>query len=108
MWSGTADPDDGSLATPADLLPYGTYEVRETEPATGYLPDEAWSFTFEVREDGKAYSPGEVLPIGCGVLSLVFTVQLIHISQRMDGNASMPGPQGPLQQHAHLRDADGA
>ena len=32
-----------------------------------------------------------VLPIGCGVLSLVFTVQLIHLSQRMDGNASMPG-----------------
>ena len=32
-----------------------------------------------------------VLPIGCGVLSLVFTVQLIHVSQRMDGNASMPG-----------------
>ena len=32
-----------------------------------------------------------VLPIGCGVLSMVFTVQLIHISQRMDGNASMPG-----------------
>ena len=30
-----------------------------------------------------------VLPIGCGVLSMVFTVQLIHISQRMDGNASM-------------------
>ena len=59
VWSGTADPDDGSLATPADLLPYGTYEVRETEPATGYLPDEAWSFTFEVREDGKVYSPGE-------------------------------------------------
>ena len=26
-----------------------------------------------------------------GVLSMVFTVQLIHISQRMDGNASMPG-----------------
>lgn len=32
-----------------------------------------------------------VLPIGCGVLSLVFTIQLIHVSQRMDGNASMPG-----------------
>ena len=31
-----------------------------------------------------------VLPIGCGVLSLVFTVQLIHLSQRMDGNASVP------------------
>ena len=31
------------------------------------------------------------LPIGCGVLSLVFTVKLIRISQRVDGNASMPG-----------------
>lgn len=31
-----------------------------------------------------------VLPIGCGVLSLVFTVQLIKISQRMDGSQSMP------------------
>lgn len=32
-----------------------------------------------------------ILPIGCGVLSLTFTLQLIRISQRMDGNASMPG-----------------
>ena len=32
-----------------------------------------------------------ILPIGCGVLSLVFTVKLIRISQRVDGNASMPG-----------------
>lgn len=32
-----------------------------------------------------------ILPIGCGILSLVFTVQLIKVSQRMDGNASMPG-----------------
>ena len=33
----------------------------------------------------------DILPIGCGVLSLVFTVKLIRISQRVDGNASMPG-----------------
>ncbi|WP_282742574.1 hypothetical protein [Olsenella uli] len=32
-----------------------------------------------------------ILPIGCGVLSLTFILQLIRISQRMDGNASMPG-----------------
>lgn len=32
-----------------------------------------------------------ILPIGCGVLSFVFTIQLIKISQRMDGNASFPG-----------------
>lgn len=32
-----------------------------------------------------------ILPIGCGVLSFSFTLQLIKISQKMDGNASMPG-----------------
>lgn len=32
-----------------------------------------------------------ILPIGCGVLSLVFTIKLIQISQRMDGNQSLPG-----------------
>ena len=32
-----------------------------------------------------------ILPIGCGVLSLVFTIKLIQISQRMDGNQSFPG-----------------
>lgn len=32
-----------------------------------------------------------ILPIGCGVLSFVFTVQLVKVSQKMDGNASMPG-----------------
>lgn len=32
-----------------------------------------------------------ILPIGCGVLGFVFTIKLIQISQRMDGNASMPG-----------------
>lgn len=32
-----------------------------------------------------------ILPIGCGVLSFVFTIKLIQISQRMDGNASLPG-----------------
>lgn len=32
-----------------------------------------------------------VLPIGCGVLGLVFTLKLIEISQRMDGNQSFPG-----------------
>lgn len=32
-----------------------------------------------------------ILPIGCGVLSLVFTIKLIQTSQRMDGTQSLPG-----------------
>lgn len=32
-----------------------------------------------------------ILPIGCGVLSLVFTIKLIQISQRMDGSQTLPG-----------------
>ena len=34
---------------------------------------------------------GDVSAYDCGVLSLVFTIKLIQISQRMDGSASMPG-----------------
>lgn len=36
-------------------LPYGTYELRETavSPASGYLPNTAWSRTFEIRSDGS-------------------------------------------------------
>ena len=32
-----------------------------------------------------------ILPIGCGVLGLVFTLKLIEISQPVDGNQSLPG-----------------
>ena len=43
---------DGVAQTASDLLPYGTYELRETVPPEGYLlSDEVWRF--EIREDGK-------------------------------------------------------
>ena len=32
-----------------------------------------------------------IVPIGCAVRGLVFTLKLIEISQRMDGNQAMPG-----------------
>ena len=42
---------DGVAQTASDLLPYGTYELRETVPPEGYLlSDEVWRF--EIREDG--------------------------------------------------------
>ncbi len=39
-------------ATSAEL-PYGTYEARETGASEGYLVNEDWSQTFEIRENGK-------------------------------------------------------
>lgn len=37
-----------------DALPYGTYQVYEVEPPTGYLPtgQSIWSETFTIRDDG--------------------------------------------------------
>lgn len=43
----------GTAASEPDALPYGTYEVRETAAPEGYLADDAWSQTFEVRADGQ-------------------------------------------------------
>lgn len=47
--------------------------------------------TVTMRDVVHSVWEAAILPIGCGVLSLAFTLQLIRISQRMDGNASMPG-----------------
>ena len=44
---------DGSALTPNDLLPYGTYEVREIAPPEGYLHTGVLSRTFVIRDHGK-------------------------------------------------------
>ena len=45
------------LDTPARLLPYGTYEVTETAPGTGYVKSDQ-AIKFEIREDGKTVDLG--------------------------------------------------
>ena len=44
---------DGLAFVASDGLPCGTYVVRETKAPRGYLLNEEWSRTFEVREDGS-------------------------------------------------------
>ena len=44
--------EGGVAASSADTLPYGTYELKETKAPEGYLVNEDWSQTFEVRQDG--------------------------------------------------------
>ena len=39
--------------TGANELPYGTYEIIETDPPAGYLINEEWSKTFQIRKDGE-------------------------------------------------------
>ena len=45
--------EDGTAATAADALPYGTYTARETKASRGYLLNETWSRTFQVTNDGE-------------------------------------------------------
>ena len=51
--------DDGwRFDTPARLLPYGTYEITETAPGTGYLKSDQ-AITFQIRKDGETVDLGE-------------------------------------------------
>ena len=38
-------------------LPYGTYTVKETKAATGYLLDSDWSYTFTIDEGHRSVTP---------------------------------------------------
>lgn len=48
-----ATDETGSALTPVDLLPYGTYLVREVSPPDGYLATGVLSQVFTIREHGK-------------------------------------------------------
>ena len=50
--------DGWRFDTPERLLPYGTYEVTETSPGTGYLKSDQ-AVTFQIRKDGETVDLGE-------------------------------------------------
>ena len=39
---------DGSFSTVSPILPYGTYELKETKAPTGYMLNTGWSYTFTI------------------------------------------------------------
>ena len=43
---------DGIATSKNKDLPYGTYLIKETKPSEGYLLNETWEKSFEIREDG--------------------------------------------------------
>ncbi len=84
---------DGVAPTASDLLPYGTYELRETVPPEGYLlSDEVWRF--EIREDGVVVEATTEQSIDNQVIrGGVKTAKLDHQSQTSvpQGSASVEG-----------------
>jgi hypothetical protein len=44
--------ETGTATTPSNLLPYGSYEVREVTPPAGYLATGVLRQTFVIRENG--------------------------------------------------------
>ena len=44
--------DSGFATTGANDLPYGTYELHETDAPSGYLINDEWTKTIQIRSDG--------------------------------------------------------
>lgn len=51
--------DDGTCATDANALPYGTYTARETKPSNGYLLNSDWSYKVNITEDGTVVNASD-------------------------------------------------
>ena len=45
--------EDGNCSTSADALPYGTYYAYESVAPEGYLLNDDWRISFQIREDGQ-------------------------------------------------------
>ena len=45
--------DENGFAESGAVLPYGRYSIMETKDPEGYLLNEDWEQTFEIREDGQ-------------------------------------------------------
>ena len=43
--------DENGIAESGDVLPYGSYTIRETKASEGYLLNETWEKDFVIRED---------------------------------------------------------
>ncbi len=51
VWSGTTN-DQGYYESPANLLPYGTYTLKEKAAPTGYQYEGSLQTVFEIRQNG--------------------------------------------------------
>ena len=52
--------EDGFATTTSRLLPYGTYEVKETKAPEGYMLNSSWSVTIQVRSEGVIYDASDI------------------------------------------------
>ena len=52
--------EDGFATTTSRLLPYGTYEVKETKAPEGYMLNSSWSVTIQVRSEGVIYDASNI------------------------------------------------
>lgn len=77
--------------TPEQLLPYGTYLVRETKAPQGYTEDGATQKEFQVREDGKVYefllADGELNEVAAGGVQVVKSDLELGVSEALGGNS---------------------
>ena len=77
--------ESGHASTTAGALPYGTYEMVETGASQGYLVNEGWSQTFQIREDGQVVTVENLTePIIRGGVSV----------RKVDADWGVSSPQG--------------
>ncbi len=104
--------DKGYAATGNRDLPYGTYEIHEVDPSTGYLLNKEWSEKFEIRKDGEMVdlTPKTVPePVIRGGVKMQKMDKELHKAEAL-GGASLAGIEFQIVNHSqhavHVNGAD--
>lgn len=83
---------DGTFTSASDYLPYGTYEIAEVTPPTGYTAEgSSLGFTFKIREDGVIVSTDtDGNDMNYGLVNEIIRGGLAIYKQDKQSGTSMP------------------
>lgn len=85
----TIETNSEGFGTSGEILPYGSYELKEIEAPNGYVLNENWSYAFSITSNGQVIDcTSEADAVKDNIIRGGFSMQ------KVDKDTGLPAPQG--------------